>query len=116
MYDELIVRGQLPRPQRKTVIALDNLFQPRIGQFSITDKDAKAACIQIVTMPAGNVVDYARNSEGVTGPAPQPAVERQPGRRGAIHIGEFIGFDIAICPAGAPENANVLPELLLDVH
>src|SRR5262249_33102113 len=52
---------------------------------------------------------------GVVRPAPSLAVERRPGRYGAVDVGEVPRLDITVGPAGAGEHAQSVGDLLLQV-
>ena len=84
-------------------------------QHAVADQDAKPSGVEEGLVHAGNAVDHAGEAEGVVGPAPRFAGERQSSRYRAVDVGELIGFDIAVGGTGSGENAELFGDLLLEV-
>src|SRR5438105_6473724 len=70
VHDELVVEGQPPREQRKTVIHLDDLLGAGIGELSIADENAEAARIEESLVRIRNAIDDARKADAVVRPYP----------------------------------------------
>ena len=88
---------------------------PGMRQLSVADQDAEAAVVEKGLVHAGNAVDDAGKADRVVRPAPLLAGERKAGRDGAVDIGEFVGLDVAVRPAGADESAEIGRDLLLEI-
>src|SRR5262249_4578335 len=114
--DELIVCRQLPRPDRKAVVAFDNRFHSRMWELPIADENAEAACRQVRAMHLRDAIDDCSNAERVVSPAPSLTGDRHASRRGPIDVRELVRFDAAIGPAAAREYADIGSDLLGNVH
>src|SRR5579871_2825174 len=84
-------------------------------QHAIADQDAEAAGIEERLMHAGDVVDHAGKADGVVGPAPLLALERQSRRQRAVDVGKIPRLDAAVGPAGASKHAELFADLLLQI-
>src|ERR1035437_3063564 len=71
IYDELIVKRDLPGKHRKAIICLHDLFAARIWQHAVADEDAQATGIEKRLVHAGNAVydtgDAERVVNGISG-------------------------------------------------
>ena len=104
------------RKHRKTVVGLEDLFAARIWQLAVANQNSQSAGIEKRLVHAGDAVDHAGNSEGVVIPSPLLSRNREACGDGAVDVGEFVGFLVAIRDSGAGKEANIGHQLLLQVH
>src|SRR5580700_953301 len=91
------------------------MLEAGMRQHAVADQDAETAVVEEGLVHAGNAVDHGGKADGVVGPPPLLAGERQPGRDGAVDVGELIRLDIAIRPAGARKDTEPVGDLLFEI-
>ena len=94
--DELIVERDPPERNRESVIGLDDLFGAGMRQLPSPTRMPSPPSLKNASCIGRNAVDDAGQSERVVRPSPLLAFQRQAGRDGAVDVGEFVGFDIAV--------------------
>ena len=82
---------------------------PGFGSWPSPIEDAQAAGVKKGHVDAGDAVDDAGDANGVVRPAPSFAGDRDAARNGAVDVGEILGLDVAVGPAGAGEDAHSSP-------
>src|ERR1700738_2258751 len=113
--DELILRRKGEAlVDRIGVVGLENALVAII-ELAVTDQEAKAARGQEVPVGSRKSVDRAANAERVAGASPIAALDRQAAGETAIDIGKRQDLVLAVVPAGAGKQADILDELLLEI-
>ena len=113
--DELVIERHVPGIDRQLIIGLDDLFQARMRQLSVADLKTQAAGVEKSLVRGRDAVDHAGQSEGIVGPTPLRAFQRQASRHGAIDVGIGVGLDIAAGKARAGKQAEIGGDFLLEI-
>ena len=116
VLDVLVVEADVHGlSQGPVVIGLDDALGARMGQAAVADEDAGSAGVQIALVSAGDGVDHPAQADGVVGPLPARAVDRDAGGQGAVDVGELVGLDRAAGDAALGEDADAGRDLLLEI-
>src|ERR1700740_756790 len=114
--DELIVERDPRGKPGEAVIGLEDPLVARMRELAVANQDAQTAGIQKRLMHASDAVVDAGNAPDVVVASPQLAGNRKPRGDGAIDVGEVERLLLAVGPAGAGEEADIVVDLLLEVH
>src|ERR1700756_92302 len=85
-------------------------------ELTVADPNPDPACVEKSLMHAGDAVVDAGNAPDIVVAPPQLAGDRKPRRDGAVDIGEVERLLVAVGPAGTGEEADIVVDLLLEVH
>src|SRR5579871_369544 len=108
VVDELIIGGEgHALADRIGVIGFENLLRT-IVQLAITDQQAEAAGGEEVAMRLRQSVDRTADANGVVASSPIAALDGKPAGQAAIDVSERQDLVLAIIPARAREQADVL--------
>ena len=111
-----IERGKSTTPDINLIISFEDILSAGMRELSISDEDAKPTGIKKGLMHALNPIDRSGNANGIVGPAPSRAGQREPRRYGSVYVGKLIRFDIVGGESRASEEAKVRQNLLLDIE
>src|SRR5579883_830474 len=114
--DQLIVERDLRGKPGKAVIGLEDAFVTRMRQLAVADQDTKAAGVEKRLMNIDDAIVDAGNAPDVVVAPPQLAGHRESRRDSAVDVGEVERLLVAVGPAGAGEEADILVDLLLEIH
>src|ERR1700682_4104056 len=113
--DELIIeRQRTPLVDLICIVRLED-FLFAVVQLAITDQQTYATGSEEIAMRAGETVDRPSNSDCVIRPPPGAALDRDAARHATVDVGERQDLVLAVVPAGAGEDADVLGDRLLHV-
>src|SRR5262249_46247727 len=113
---ELVIEGQdHAADDVEGVVGLEDPLWA-IVEPAVADQDAEAADREIVAVILREAVDGAADPEPVVRASPGPAFDRGAEREAPIDIGESRDLALAVVPAPAPEQAEVVGDGLLEVH
>src|SRR5581483_12451772 len=114
--DQLVVERDLRGKPGKAVIGLEDAFVARVRQLAVADQDTEAAGVEKRLMNIGDAVVDAGNAPDVVVAPPQLAGDRKPRRHRAVDVGELVRLLVAVGPAGAGKEAEIVVDLLLQIH
>src|SRR5262249_40619936 len=80
------------------------------------DQDAETTGVEEIPVDARDAVDDAGEADGVIGSPPALAGELQAAHQRAIDVGELVGLAVAVGPAGAREDSEIVGDLLLGIE
>src|ERR1039458_913099 len=104
--------GEEARDDARGVVGFPNGFGA-VAERAVTDRDVMPAEREVLGVHGGEPADGEFGGQGIFGAMPARAFEGSAEGSEAVDGGEGEGFGLAVAPAEAAEDAEVLGEFLI---